>query len=418
MLKSELIRARLVMQGDQVWTRPLPADYHYLTVANELTALFGKHIGQGRGELYAALRDYEGDSLDYPVIRGLAAVLEAQCVFGNEPPAKPADMRAALFQRGPVTIRPDLFVHTTREQALAEVASQHGLTIAQVEAALFADLIEEQVLLDTGEPIAPADLITRYNLELARGLLYWAREVRGVVRDGYKDVFKYLKLFKLMYSVVPLHLSSQAGGEREGSGYHITLYGPISPFVKSTIRYGLQFAKFLPALMLCRSWQMEADVQPPGAARPLRYTLDDRTELRTHFQTSGPYDSRLEADLAAEFEAKYGGAERKWELAREDELIVVGDTVMIPDFSFTHRKDARRALLEIVGYWHPDYLRRKLEKVRQAGRRDLILLVYESANVAAGAFEAASAGEVLTFKSKPVLKDVLAAVERCAVAPE
>jgi len=122
--------------------------------------------------------------------------------------------------------------------------------------------------------------------------------------------------------------------------------------------------------------------------------------------------------LAAEFEAKYGGAERKWELAREDEVIVVGDTVMIPDFSFTHRKDRRRARLEIVGYWHPDYLRRKLEKVRQAGRRDLILLVYESVNVAEGVFEAASAGEVLTFKSKPVLKDVLAAVERCAVAPE
>jgi predicted nuclease of restriction endonuclease-like RecB superfamily len=189
MLKSELIRARLVMQGDQVWTRPLPADYHYLTVANELTALFRKHIGRSRGELYEALHDYEGDSLDYPVIRGLAAVLEAQGVFGNEPPAKPADVRAALFQRGPVTIRPDLFVRTTREQAVAEAASQYGLTVDQVETALFADLSEEQVLLDMGEPVAPADLIARYNLELARGLLYWAREVRVIVRDGYKDVF-------------------------------------------------------------------------------------------------------------------------------------------------------------------------------------------------------------------------------------
>jgi predicted nuclease of restriction endonuclease-like RecB superfamily len=413
MLKSELIRARLVMQGDQVWTRPLPADYHYLTVANELTALFRKHIGRSRGELYEALHDYEGDSLDYPVIRGLAAVLEAQGVFGNEPPAKPADVRAALFQRGPVTIRPDLFVRTTREQAVAEAASQYGLTVDQVETALFADLSEEQVLLDMGEPVAPADLIARYNLELARGLLYWAREVRVIVRDGYKDVFKYIKLFRLMYTVRTAGQDSILSNK----GYHITLYGPISPFVKSTIRYGVQFAKFLPALMLCRSWQMEADVQPPGAARLLRYTLDDHTELRTHFQSSGLYDSRIEADLAAEFEAKYGGAERKWELAREDELIVVGDTMMIPDFSFTHRKDGRRALLEIVGYWHPDYLRRKLVKVRQAGRRDLILLVYESANVAEGAFEAASAGEVLTFKSKPVLKDVLAAVERCAVAP-
>ena len=415
MLKSELIRARLVMQGDQIWTRPLQADYHYLTVANELVALFKEHVGRSRGELYEALRDYEGDSLDYPVIRGLAAVLEARCAFGNEPPAKPADMRAVLFQHGPVTTRPDLFASATRGQVVAEAATQFGLTAEQVEATLFADLAEEQVLLDVGEPIAPAGLIARYNLELARGLLYWAREARVVVRDGYKDVFKYIKLFKLMYTVRQTSEVSQDFRSLMSGGYHITLYGPISPFVKSTIRYGLQFAKFLPALMLCQSWQMEADVQPPGAGRPLRYTLDDRTELRTHFSASGLYDSRLEADFVAEFEAKYGGAERKWELAREDELIILGDTVMIPDFSFTHRKDGRRALLEIVGYWHPDYLRRKLEKVRQAGRHDLILLVYESANVAEGAFEAASAGEVLTFKSKPVLKDVLAAVERCAL---
>jgi predicted nuclease of restriction endonuclease-like RecB superfamily len=105
-------------------------------------------------------------------------------------------------------------------------------------------------------------------------------------------------------------------------------------------------------------------------------------------------------------------------LAREDELIVVGDTVMIPDFSLTHRKDGRRALLEIVGFWHPEYLRRKLAKVQEAGRQDLILLVYESVNVAEGTFEAASAGEVLTFSRKPILKDVLAAVERCAVPPD
>jgi len=407
------------MRGGRVWTRSLPADYRYLAIAGDLIGLFQRHVGRSRGVLVEALRDYEGDSLDYPVIRGLAAVIEARCTFasaslstsGSDPPVKPADLRAALFWRGPVTRKQDLFSRTSREQVLAETAAQFGLTVAQVEAALFADLVEEQILLDAGEPLAPGDLIARYNLELARGLLYWAREVRLRVHDGYKDLFRYVKLFKLMYTVHPL-----AGGD----GYHITLHGPISPFVKSTLRYGVQFARFLPALLLCRRWQMEADVQPPGvrSREPLRYTLDDRTDLRTHFKPSGPFDSQLEAGFAAEFEAKYGGARRQWELAREDELILLGDTVMIPDFSFTHRKDGRRALLEIVGFWHPDYLRRKLAKVRQAGRRDLVLLVYKSANVAEGEFEAASAGEVLTFVRKPVLKDVLAAVERCAVPPE
>jgi hypothetical protein len=409
MLKAELIRARLEARDGQVWTRPLPADYHYLGVANDLIALFGRYVGRSRGTLAEALRDYEGDSLDYPVIRGLAATLEARATFGSDPPVEPALLRTALFAHGPVTTRLDLFSLTTREQVLAETAAGYGLSLDQVETAMLADLAEEQVMLDPGEPISPGDLIARYNLELARGLLYWAREMRVLLQGSYKDVFKYVKLFKLMYTVRPAP-----------PGYHLTLHGPLSPFVKSTIRYGLQFARFLPALLLCPHWRMEADVQPPGLARrkPLHYRLDDRTELRSHFKSSGLFDSQLEADFAAEFEAKYGGAARVWELAREDELIVVGDTVMIPDFSLTHRKDGRRALLEIVGFWQPDYLRRKLDKVRQAGRRDLILLVYESANVAEGVFESVSAGEVLFFSRKPVLKDVLAAVERAAVRRE
>jgi uncharacterized protein len=409
MLKSDLIRPRLEMRDGRVWTRMLPADYNYLRVARELSALFQRYTGQSRGTLAEALRDYEGDSLDYPVIRGLAAVLESRCLFGNEPPLKPAELREALFGRGPVIHQQDLFNATNREQILAEAAVTYGLTVPQVETALFADLAEEQILLDPGEPIAPGDLIARYNLELARGLLYWAREVRLRVQDHYKDVFRYIKLFKLMYTVQPFTAQP---------GYLVTLHGPLSPFVKSTIRYGLQFAKFLPALLLCQKWHMEADVQPPNVPmrESFRYILDDRTSLRGYFKAADLFDSRLEADFAAEFEEKYDGPRRKWSLAREDELVLTGDTVMIPDFSFTH-KDGRRALLEIVGFWHPEYLRRKLAKVHQSGRRDLILLVYEGVNLAEEAFREASAGEVLTFARKPVLKEVLAAVERSAILP-
>lgn len=414
MLKSELIRPRLKIREGQVSTRPLPVDYRTLGMAGEIIKLFQRHIGRSRGQLYEALRDYEGDSLDYPVIRGLASVVEGQSTFSSDPPLDPVMLRERVFNQGPVTGQTDLFNPATRAEVLAQVAAETGLQLDQIEAGLFADLAEEQLLL-AGPALAPGDLIARYNLELARGLLYWAREMRIFIRGNYKDVFKYIKLFKLMYTIRPAP-----------PGYHVTLHGPISPFVSSTIRYGLQFAKFLPALLLCDQWAMEADVQPPpvpgqtsprGSA-PLRYTLTDQAELRTHFKGSGLFDSRLEADFAAEFEAKYSGPKRKWELAREDELIPVADSVMIPDFSLTHRQDGRRALLELVGFWHPTYLRRKLEKIRQAQRRDLILLVYEEVNVAEETWREASAGEVLTFARKPVLKDVLAAVERCAVLPD
>ncbi|QTA87657.1 DUF790 family protein [Desulfonema magnum] len=408
MLKSELILRRVKIRGNDVMPLTLPADDHYLTVADELIRVTETCAGHTRGEFNDAIREYEGDSLDYPIIRGLAAVLVNRCTFGeNGSLVNPVELRTDLFRQGPVTYKQDLFARTDRAQAVAETAARYGLTEEQVETNFFTDLPEEKLLLDTGDALGPGDLIVRYNMEVARGLLYWAREVRITVQDTYKDVFKYIKLFKLMHTISPGH----------SGGYDIILHGPISPFVKSTIRYGLQFAKFLPALLLCRHWHMDADVQLPKSPRPLRYTLDDRTELHTHFKASGTFDSQLEADFAAEFEAKYGGAKRVWELNREDELILLGDTVMIPDFSLTHRKHGRRALIEIVGFWHPRYLQRKLKKVQEAGRKDLILLLYESAKVAEGFFKAVSAGEVLVFSRKPVIKKVLAAVERCAVLP-
>jgi uncharacterized protein len=404
MLKADLIRPRINVGGNQVSPRLLEADYHWLGVAADLIAIFQQQTGRPRASLDKALSNYEGDRVDYPILRGLAAVLAGRATFNNQPPLPPAELRQKLFAYGPVTAQPHLFQPRTRDGVLREVAAELQLTPAQLETALFADLAEEQVLENVGEAITPKELIDRYNLEIARGLLYWAREVQLHVEDSYRDVFKFIKLMGLMHTVYPAE-----------KGYDITLNGPISPFVKSTIRYGLQFARFMPALLLCQSWQMVAEVRPPGHNQFLQYRLDDKTELRGYFKASADFASKLEAGFAAEFEAKYGRVDRVWELAYEDEIIPLGDTVLIPDFSFTHKKNGRRALLEIVGFWHPHYLRRKLKKIEEAGRRDLIVLVYESANLAEGAFEKASAGEVLLFKDKPVLKDVLAAVERSAV---
>lgn len=416
------------MRGKTVRPLQLPADYHWLQTAVELIALYQQHVGRSRGALNDAVKAYEGDRLDYPVIRGLAAVLDGMTACDSQPAVDPAALREALFAQGPALGGRD---GLQRERLVAETAARYAVTPAQVESALFADLAEEQIITAVPTDVTPAALIGRYNLEVARGLLYWAKEMRLTVSDGYKDLFKFIKLFKLMYTVQAVSRQPSAVSRQHSPApspqplipdpqspipaYHITLHGPISPFVSATMRYGLQFAKFLPALLLCRRWEMAAEVRPPGARGWLRYTLDEQTPLRSHFRASGEFDSRLEADFAAEFEQKYTRAEREWALSREDELIVVGDTVMIPDFALTNRKNGRRALIEIVGYWHPNYLRRKLEKVRQAQRTDLILLVYESANVSAEPFAAEAAGEVLAFTRKPVLKEVLAAAERAAI---
>ncbi|MDX1607504.1 MAG: DUF790 family protein, partial [Candidatus Competibacterales bacterium] len=58
----------------------------------------------------------------------------------------------------------------------------------------------------------------------------------------------------------------------------------------------------------------------------------------------------------------------------------------------------------------PDYLRRKLDKVRRAGRRDLILAVSDRLNVGAGDL-ATVPGPVIRFKGRLEPRQVLAVLE-------
>lgn len=155
---------------------------------------------------------------------------------------------------------------------------------------------------------------------------------------------------------------------------------------------------------------MKADVRPPQMGKHLLYQLNDQVPLVSHFKKSPTYDSQLEANFATEFYAKFGAKRGKWELSREDEVILLGDTVMIPDFALTHRDSGKRILIEIMGFWHPDYLRRKLQKVHEANLNNLLLLVYEDVNLTADKLEDVPA-TVLYFVKKPVLKDVLAAAD-------
>lgn len=404
MLTGDLVRPRLRKRGEQVVINRLPVNDHWQRTAERLITLFQASVDQPRWVWENHLAAFEGDSTDYVVIRGLAKVLTDAAEFVPlDAPISPVELRQHVFAQGPVFPTVDLFHQQTRADVFAQVGRALDLSPDQVEALLFADRPAHYILVDAGSVWTPDTLIARYNLELARGVLYWARAMQVEIFDGYKDFWRYLKLFKLMFWAF----------RRPEGGYHVELDGPISPFVKSTTRYGRQFAAFLPALLLCERWQMRAEVRAPQFDALLTYQLDDQAPLSSHFRQSGAFDSRMEADFAAEFYAKFGDEREGWELTREDEVILLGDAVMIPDFTLTHRKTGRRAVIEIVGFWHPDYLRRKVEKVKAAHRHNLILLVYEGVNLSQESLHNVP-GQVLYFKNKPVLKEVMALVEAVA----
>ena len=406
MLTSELIRPRLRFSGSSLSVEMVDEQNVALQqTAQELIDLLRRHVGCALEKWEEALAAYEGARVDYVVVRGLAKVLADAATFTPlVTPFAPGMLRERLFAHGPVFETPQLFHPQARYEVVQGVADELGISSEQVETTLFADRPATYLLTDAGPEWTPEGLLARYNLELARGVLYWASHIRIEAASNYKDLWKYIKFFKLMFWAEP---------KREG-GYRIDLDGPISPFVSSTTRYGRQMAAFLPALLLCEQWRLLARVRPPQALGEMSYQLDSTSSLRSFFKSSGLFDSRLEADFAGEFEQKMGNKRGHWQLTRESEVLLLGDTVMIPDFILVDDQDEnRKIMIELVGFWHPEYLRRKIEKVRAANCAHLLLLVYQGLKITEDAFQD-SASEVIFFQNKPVLKEVMETVEEMA----
>jgi predicted nuclease of restriction endonuclease-like RecB superfamily len=105
-------------------------------------------------------------------------------------------------------------------------------------------------------------------------------------------------------------------------------------------------------------------------------------QLRTGdpiFPGSAPrrHDSQIEEWFAKEFRKLAPG----WDVIREPEPINADGTLIFPDFALECRANpARRWLLEIVGFWTPDYVARKLARYRSARLSNLILCIDEERN--------------------------------------
>jgi predicted nuclease of restriction endonuclease-like RecB superfamily len=114
------------------------------------------------------------------------------------------------------------------------------------------------------------------------------------------------------------------------------------------------------------------------------------------------FDSAVEAALAA----KFGDERDGWQLRRETMILEAGGELLVPDFVFTHT-DATTVALEIVGYWTPEYLARKLRKLSGVRAPNLLVAVRRSLAVQAGALPHA----VLPFNTRILLRDLMPHLE-------
>jgi predicted nuclease of restriction endonuclease-like RecB superfamily len=422
-----------------------PEEQRYRDTARELIDLFDTHLGESKGDLDDAIDELTVADTDYKIIRGLAKLLRDESEFDTVAAAEPREIRRRLFERAneryPIVRQPTLGEDTQKLDVYSTVADELGISLAACHDGMYADLERNKRLVRVGNRVhdeyAAADsgasttqltgqsddryredditvdwLLDRYNLALAQAVLYDATEMRIRVWDHFGTVFSYVKLFGLMHRIYPI----DGEGERVAStdqadGYEAVLDGPASLF-SQTRKYGIRMANFLPALPLCDRWEMRAAIADGDTGRRTRtFALDHTAPLESHYSAGSAFDSDVERTLADKWER----ATTEWELVREDDVLDLGAEVMLPDFALEH-PDGRRALLEIVGFWTPEYLEEKLSKIRAAEVDNLVVAVSEHLDCAEEDFGAV-ADRVLWFKTGIHVYDVVEFVEEYANTP-
>lgn len=404
MLPSSLLMHRY--SGEEIVPKRLEVNKANLELATEIIETFALSQGKRRAELDERLQLLEGEATNYRVKRGLAHIVQnGFCTFDTVSPLEPELLRKRLFALSSKHT-PN---HATTESlisGLAAVLSEETdkeVGSAQVEAGLYADLKENAILTEFDTP-DPKALLHRFNLSQVQGILYRAQDLEITahrnVPGEYKQLFRYLKLFGLMAYIE---------GDVE-HGFTIKIDGPSSLFGAST-RYGTDLAKFLPALLNVTKWSLTANLIPrqryDGTPAIARFTLDADCGLVSHYKKGKAYDSMVEKAFAERWQK----TKTDWRLEREVDLLPVPGSVMVPDFRLVH-PDGRDFVFEIVGYWRPEYLRKKFAQVRKSGISNMVLAISERLNLGeAGVKVDQVLAKIVWFKNKILPKDVLAVLE-------
>jgi predicted nuclease of restriction endonuclease-like RecB superfamily len=346
-------------------------------------SLAGERLGRVRDAARAGLEGLRPDRVE-AVVQILDGIATYEWPHGR----RQAEQRVKVFE-GAGAVHP-LLDPEAGAPIVAEVFGESPRRHEERVAVLYADYPEFHRLRAFPEGYTADDLRADYDLGQAQALLYSAVQVAVESRADFKHIVQYARLSRLLHAIEP------AAG-----GYRFVFDGPNS-VLRHTHAYGVDFARFLAALVQAREWRLTADIVLRKGWRPLTFSLSSEAGLRSRVPAPALFDSALEAALAEKF-----GPEREgWRLEREAAVLSVGGALLIPDFVFTHA-DGTRVLLEIVGYWTPEYLSEKLGKLRRVRGPHLLIAVRKALALQAGPLPAT----VLAFNTRILLRDLLPRLE-------
>jgi predicted nuclease of restriction endonuclease-like RecB superfamily len=325
---------------------------HYLVYARRMIAVYTAGTGRTRRELHRAVRAVLADEPDCDPrrISSFCKLLDDAGTFDTDRGGAAAKLRLAVFSLAaashPLVTEPDGMFERGERETKTRIATELGRPWAEIDAGLYVDVIDLQPLIGMETVPTPEQLLGGYNLAQLQACLYKSQSMTITATTDFATIVRHAKLCRLLVETRRI-----APGK-----YRIDLSGPAS-VLHETRRYGVNFARFVAALVACRGWEMRAAVTTRWGGR-VELHLGSEDGYRTHVETPADFDSQVEADLAADWGDHRGG----WKLSRDAGILQQGQATFVPDFVLRHT-DGREVLLEIVGFWTPEYLAAKRETV-------------------------------------------------------
>jgi len=302
----------------------------------------------------------------------------------------PMDLRLRFFEYLS-THHSGFMSSESRPLLLREFADHLEIDPARLEEALWLDE-EDQRILARKVDHAPTDLAAVYNFEILATLLANSYSLRiGPLEEGSptKFVFRNLKLYGLLFETL-----------LADDGFVFEVDGPLTIFGKAS-KFGYRMAILL--FRLQQLWKRKGFACPLSVElRKSKRRVVYESEISKMPEVLWPnvadlayrlFDSKIEAKIYSTFKViDLNG----WQIEREPRPFVSDGTVFIPDFSLTRGKD--EVFVEVIGFWTPEYRKRKrakLQKMEHLGLENLMLIVDEKM---AGDFAEITRYPVFTYK--------------------
>jgi predicted nuclease of restriction endonuclease-like RecB superfamily len=380
----------LVELADVVAVRPLTPAYVTLADYPWLAALLDERVrfvGRQRREWRSRLSEPLAVSAPLGKLRVASTVLDRLAKDRTVREPRPRELRARVFR--------EAAKQPSRAIAIARTAAQLGLTQQALMDGLFRDLPDERTLAALPRPLDAAELALLCNEAIVAALLYKALRVRVLARGNVRAVVRHAKLMGLLCIATP---------EPAKDEVTLELTGPYSLFRHTRI-YGHALASLVPRLARCNGYRLEADCVLDGEAQLGRLVLRSGDPIAPARELPR-FDSQVEERFARAF-AKLA---REWDLIREPKPLPIGDALIFPDFELHHRATGARWLLEIVGYWTPEYIAQKLSQLRAARLERLIVCIDDARACADGGLDA-GLGHVLRYRRHVDPRAVIAIVD-------